>query len=207
MRQRGNVLRPGAVGVAGAVMVVLLSSCGASGDAGSADRLGTSAPSVAAVTPVTPSSGSGTDGIAPTDGPEGAIGRDALRAYQDWWAAQTDAFSRSDSDGSQLQVYSTGKALSEALANLHQLHEAKLVMIGSPRNSPVVKTIDIKADPPTAVLSDCLDVTGWHQTDATTHETKAPQQGLTRYGATVSLRKSGARWLIVEFEREVDRTC
>ena len=159
------------------------------------------------MTPVTPSGGSGTDGIAPTDGLEGAGGRDALRAYQDWWAAQTDAFGRSDSDASQLQVYSTGKALSEALANLHQLHEAKLVMIGSPRNSPVVKAIDVKADPPTAVVEDCLDVTGWRQADATTHATKPPQQGLTRYSATVSLRKSGARWLIVEFKREVDRTC
>ncbi|MET9611613.1 hypothetical protein [Kitasatospora indigofera] len=187
--------------------MVLLSSCGASGGAGSADRLGTSAPSVAAVTPVTPSGGSGTDGIAPTDGPEGAIGRAALRTYQDWWAAQTDAFGRSDSDASQLQELSTGKALSEAVANLHQLHEAKLVMIGSPRNSPVVKAIDLKADPQTAVVEDCLDVADWHQADATTRATKDPQKRLTRYIATVSLRKSGARWLIVEFKREVDRTC
>ena len=207
MRQRGNVLRPGAVGVGGVVMVILLSSCGGSGGAGSADRLGTSAPSVAAVTPVTPSGGSGTGGIAPTDGPEGAVGRTALRAYQDWWAAQTDAFARSDSDGSQLQAYSTGKALSEALANLHQLHEAKLVMIGSPRNSPVVNSVDVKSDPQTAVVGDCLDVTAWQQADATTHAIKAPQQALTRYPATVSLRKSGARWLIVDFKREVDRTC
>ncbi len=207
MRQRGNVLRPGAVGVGGVVIVMLLSSCGGSGGAGSADRLGTSAPSVAAVTPVTPSGGSGTDGIAPTDGPEGAVGRAALRAYQDWWAAQVDALGRSDSDGSQLRAYSTGKALSEALANLHQVHEAKLVMVGSPRNSPVVKAIDLKADPQTAVVADCLDVTGWQQADAASGAIKAPKQALTRYGATVSLRRSGARWLIVDFEREVDRTC
>ncbi|MDH6125326.1 hypothetical protein [Kitasatospora sp. GP82] len=127
--------------------------------------------------------------------------------YQSWWDAQTAAFGRSDADGSQLQAYSTGLALSEALASLHQLHEAKLVMIGSPHNSPVVKAIDISSNPQTAEIEDCLDVGDWHQVDAATKALKDPKQRLSRYPATVRLRKSDGSWLIFDFKREVDRTC
>lgn len=135
------------------------------------------------------------------------MGRVVLRAYQSWWEAQTDAFGRSDSDGSQLQAFSTGLALSGALASLHQLHEAKLVMTGAPRNSAVVKTLNLASNPQTSVIEDCLDVTAWHQADAETKAVKDPPQRLTRYIATVSLRKSDGRWMIVDFKREVGRTC
>ncbi|MFD5918788.1 hypothetical protein ACFVYP_18735 [Kitasatospora sp. NPDC058201] len=207
MRQRGNVLRPGAVGVGGLVLALLLSACGSSGDGGSVERLGTSAPTVAAVTPVTPSGGSPNVGNAPTDGPEGAAARDALSAYQDWWQAQVEAYGRTDSDGSRLETFSSGKALTDALVNLKKLHDAKLVMTGGPRNSPVVKNLDLAADPHTAVIEDCLDVSGWHQADATTRAVKDPPNRLTRYSATVSLRQFETRWLIHEFKREVQRTC
>ncbi|WP_344635924.1 hypothetical protein [Kitasatospora cystarginea] len=145
--------------------------------------------------------------MAPTEGPEGAVGRVVLRAYQDWWDAQTAAFAQSGSDGSQLQVYSTGLALSEAVASLHQLHETKLVMIGSPHNSPVVKAIDLASDPQTASIEDCLDVSDWHQADAATKALRDPKQRFSRYPATAGLRRTNGRWMIVDFKREVDRTC
>lgn len=207
MRQRGNVLRPGAVGIGGVALLLALSACSAADAGGSADRLGTPVTAVPGGTAVTPSSGPGTGGSAPTEGPDGAVARTVLSTYQAWWQAQVEAFARSDSDGSQLRAYSTGQALSEALASLHQLHDAKLVMTGSPRNSALVKKVDLSADPQTAVVQDCLDVTDWHQADATTGAVKDPRQRLTRYPATVSLRRNDSRWMIVDFEREVDRTC
>ncbi|MFJ8621703.1 hypothetical protein ACIRD3_02500 [Kitasatospora sp. NPDC093550] len=207
MRQRGNVLRPGAVGVGGAVLVVLLGACASGGADGSVDHLGTAAPTVAGVAPVTPSSGSSNASIAPTEGPEGALGRVALKAYQDWWQVQAELFGRSDSDGYALEQYSSGRALSDALSGLRQLHDAKVVMTGTPRNSPVVTSVDVKADPQTAVIEDCVDLTGWHRVDAVTGAAKDPAQRLNRYVATASLRMFQAHWLIYEFKREVDRTC
>ncbi|GAA2148542.1 hypothetical protein GCM10009760_40710 [Kitasatospora kazusensis] len=206
MRQRGILVRSGVVGVGGLFLLTFLTACSGDGPAGSADRLAASGATGQAA-PVTPSGGSGTGAIAPTQGPEGAVGRVVLMAYQSWWDAQTDAFSRSGSDGSQLRALSTGLALSGALASLHQLHEAKLVMTGAPRNSPVVKTLNPIADPQTSVIEDCLDVTDWHQADSVTKAPKDPPQRLTRYIATVSLRKSDGRWMIVDFKREVGRTC
>ncbi|MFE7559473.1 hypothetical protein [Kitasatospora sp. NPDC057500] len=207
MRQRGNVLRPGAVGVGGLVLALLLGGCASGGSGGSTDRLGTSAPTVAGVTAVPPSGGSANGGNAPTEGPEGAAARDALSTYQDWWRAQAEAYGRADSDGSRFQTFASGKALTDALVNLRQLREAKLVMTGEPRNSPVVKSVDLTADPNTAVIEDCLDVSGWHQADAATLTVKDPPDRATRYVATVSLRQFETRWLINEFKREVGRTC
>ncbi|WP_327682924.1 hypothetical protein [Kitasatospora sp. NBC_00458] len=207
MRQRGIVLRPGAVGVGGLVLALSLSACAAGGGGGSVERLGSGAPTVAAVTPVTPSGGSSNVANAPTDGPEGAAAQDVLSAYQNWWQAQVEAYGRTDSDGSRLETFSSGKALTDALVNLKQLHDAKLVMIGGPRNSPVVKAVDLTTDPNTAVIEDCLDVSGWHQADPATRAVKDPPDRLARYVATVSLRQFETRWLIHEFKREVQRTC
>ncbi|MDH6575169.1 hypothetical protein [Kitasatospora sp. MAP5-34] len=207
MRQRGIMMRSGVVGVGGVFLLTFLTACGGDPSAGSADRLATPGAGLGQAAPVTPSSGSGPGAIAPTEGPVGAMGRVVLMAYQSWWDAQTAAFGQSDSDGSQLRALSTGLALSQTLASLHQLHEAKLVMIGAPRNAPVVKTLDLTTDPQTSVIEDCLDVTDWHQADAVTKTPKDPPQRLTRYTATVSLRKSDGRWMIVDFKREVGRTC
>ncbi|WP_157849629.1 MULTISPECIES: hypothetical protein [Streptomyces] len=207
MRQRGNVLRPGAVGVGGAVLVLLLGACASGGAGGSVDHLGATAPPVAGVNPLTPSSGSVNATIAPTDGPEGALGRVALKAYQDWWQVQAEVFGRPDSDGYTLEQYSSGRALSDTLVGLRQLRDAKVVMTGTPRNSPVVKAIDLKADPQTAVIEDCVDLTDWHRVDAVTGAAKDPGQRLNRYVAKASLRMFQEHWLIYEFTREVDRTC
>ncbi|MET8624155.1 hypothetical protein ABZW30_10445 [Kitasatospora sp. NPDC004669] len=207
MRQRGNVLRPGVVGVGGAVLVLLLGACASGGADGSVDRLGSAAPTVAGVNPLTPSGGSVNATIAPTDGPEGAMGRLAVNTYQNWWQAQAEAFGRTDSDGTALEAYSSGRALTDTLVGLRQLHDAKLVMTGTPRNSAVVKAIDLKADPRTAVIEDCVDLSDWHRVDAVTRAAKEPADRLNRYVATVSLRWFQAHWLIYDFKREVDRTC
>ncbi|GAA2748217.1 hypothetical protein [Kitasatospora cinereorecta] len=207
MRRRANAVRPGVIGVGGVALSMLLTACSSGGATGSADRLGTPGASVPGGSAITPSSGSSATGAAPTDGAEGAFGRIVLRSYQAWWDAQTDAFGRSDSDGSQLRELSSGQALSETLATLDELHRTKLVMTGAPRNSPVVRALDLKADPPTAVVEDCLDVSAWHQADSVSKTVKDPAQRYSRYVVTVGLRKADSRWLIVSYQREVGRTC
>ncbi|MGW4896659.1 hypothetical protein ACWEQL_31040 [Kitasatospora sp. NPDC004240] len=187
--------------------MLFLSACSAGDGGSSVDRLGSAAPGVPGVGAPAVPGGSAGGGTVPADGPEGAAGRVVLATYQDWWKAQTEAFGRPDSDGGALETYSSGNALRGSLVNLRQLHDSHLVMIGSPRNSPVLKALDLKADPRTAVIEDCLDVSGWHQADATTRAVKDPEKRLTRYIVTASLRMFEARWLIYDFKREVDRTC
>ncbi|MFF8771127.1 hypothetical protein [Kitasatospora sp. NPDC015120] len=189
------------------MLALLLAGCASGGSGGSTDRLGTSAPTVAGVTAVPPSGGSANVGNAPTDGPEGAAARLALSTYQDWWQAQAEEYGKTDSDGSRFRTFASGQALTDALVSLKRLQDAKLVMTGEPRTSAVVKSVDLTADPNTAVIEDCLDVSGWHQADAVTHAVKDPPDRLGRYVATVSLRQFQTRWLVNEFKREVGRTC
>jgi hypothetical protein len=204
MRQRVITVRPGAVG-AGGLALLLLTSCGAGGEGNSTDRLPdvTAAPTVPAVVP----SGSGADRNAPTEGAEGAVGRVLLRAYQGWWEAQVAAFGQPEQDPSAVRGFATDQALSGTLITRQQLRDAKLVMIGTPRNAPLVKSIRLTENPPTATVEDCLDVTDWHQADAATKALRDPVPRLTRYVATATLRKSDSRWLIVDFKREEARSC
>ncbi|MFJ9517309.1 hypothetical protein ACIRPK_03410 [Kitasatospora sp. NPDC101801] len=204
MRQRVITVRPGAVGVGG-LTLLLLTSCGAADGGSSTDRLPdvTAAPTVPGVTP----SGSAEAGNAPTEGADGAVGRVVLRAYQGWWEARITAFGQPEQDPAAVRSFAADQALSDTLITRQQLRDSKLVMIGAPRNSPLVKSIRLTDNPPSATVEDCLDVTDWHQADAGTKAVRDPASRLTRYVATATLRKADSRWLIVDFKREEARSC
>ncbi|RKE22578.1 hypothetical protein [Streptomyces sp. TLI_171] len=206
MRQRGILVRPGAVGISGLLLPFLLTACSAT-PTGSTDRLGTPAPSLPRATAAATATGGASSAPVPDGGTEGLAGGDALTTYQYWWKVQIDVLGRSDSDGNALRQYATSAALSETLLSVTRLHDAKLVMIGAPRTSPIVKSLDLQANPPTATIDDCVDVSDWHQADADTKQIKDPQQRLSRYPATAVLKKYGNRWLIADFTREVTKTC
>ncbi|MER5866352.1 hypothetical protein [Kitasatospora sp. NPDC002040] len=205
MRQRVIMVRPGAVGVGG-LTLLLLTACGAADNGSATDRLPefTPAPTAPAAAP---GGSAAATGSAPTEGPDGATGRVVLRAYQGWWDAQIAAFGQPAADPVALRGYAVDGALSGSLITRQQLLDAKLVMTGSPRNSPLVKSIQSTGNPPTAIVEDCLDVTDWHQADAGTKAVRDPSPRLTRYVATATLRKSDSRWLIEDFKREEGRSC
>ncbi|MFE0462791.1 hypothetical protein ACFW1A_26410 [Kitasatospora sp. NPDC058965] len=204
--------------------LTLLSAAGC-GQAGSAQHLssavaagtgGDSAnPGISAApgdSPV-PGGGNGSDGAsgggaaAPTGGAEAAVSREVLRTYQDWWTAQVKAYSGEDPNGAQVRVYSNGVALGNVLAGLAGLRDAKLVMTGQPAISPSVTSVNLNASPQSAVIEDCVDVTGWHQTDPATGSLKDGAQHLTRYRAKAVLRINAGMWKVFEFNREAGRTC
>ncbi len=206
MRHRSILVRPGAVGISGLLLPFLLTACSSSG-AGSADRLGTPSGSLPQATGAATAGASPSGSPPPREGAQGLQGGGAVTAYQSWWDVQVDVLGRSDSDGTPLRQYATGAAFTETVISLTQLHDNKLVMIGRPRTSPVLKSLDLQANPPTATVEDCLDVSGWHQADATTKEIRDPQPRLSRYPATVVMKKYGNRWLVAEFTREEGKTC
>ncbi|MGW4804918.1 hypothetical protein [Kitasatospora sp. NPDC004272] len=206
MRQRSILVRPGAVGISGLLLPFLLTACSSSG-AGSADRLGTPSGSLPSAASTATANTSPPGSPAPKEGAQGLEGNEAVTAYQSWWDVQVDVLGRSNSDGTPLRQYATGAAFTETVISLTQLHDSKLVMIGRPVTSPVLKSLDQQANPPTATIDDCLDVSGWHQADADTKKIRDPQPRLSRYPATVVVKKYGNRWLVAEFTREEGKTC
>ncbi|MEU5384880.1 hypothetical protein ACWEPB_20615 [Kitasatospora cineracea] len=206
MRQRSILVRPGAVGISGLLLPFLLTACSATGT-GSADRLGTPSGTLPRATATAPAAASPTGSPVPGEGAQALDGNSAVTSYQSWWDVQVKVLGRSDSDGTPLRQYATGAAFTDTVISLTRLHDNKLVMVGQPRTSPVLKSLDLQANPPTATIDDCLDVSGWHQADATTKEIKDPPQRLSRYPATAVMKKYGNRWLIADFTREVAKTC
>ncbi|MFF4339273.1 hypothetical protein ACFY00_04930 [Kitasatospora sp. NPDC001540] len=206
MRQRSILVRPGAIGISGLLLPFLLTACTASGT-GSADRLGTPSATLPRATATTTAAPTRTGSPVPKEGAQALEGSDAVTAYQAWWRVQIDVLGRSDSDVTPLRQYATGSAFTDTVISLTQLHDAKLVMTGEPRTAPTLKSLDLQANPPTATVADCLDVSGWHQADATSKGIKDPQQRLSRFPATAVLKKYGNRWLVADFTREVAETC
>lgn len=224
MRRCKAFLRPRAVGVGASVLLTLFAAGCAGSSPGVAQRLSTAAPGGAdgisagllpsagvSTAPAGGSDGSAgtasTAGPAPTTGAPGAVGRVVLRTYQDWWAAQVSAYSGADPNGAQVRAYSNGTALGNVLLSLHSLREAKLVMTGKPVLSPVVQSLELNGSSQSAVIEDCVDVSGWHQSDPSDGSLKDPPQRLTRYPAQAVLRLDGSIWMVFEFNREAGRTC
>ncbi|MFC1419573.1 hypothetical protein ACEZDE_23485 [Streptacidiphilus sp. N8-3] len=133
-----------------------------------------------------------------------------LRAYAGYWAAQVQALNSGQVTGSGLQTFTTGAALSAVNANSFRLTQAGLVMSGQPGRNPVVTAISAVAPSSgvqTATVEDCLDVSGWHQVDARTHQLRDPAQRLTRYRSVVTARTVGGVWMISAVRNETGTTC
>ncbi|WP_055588959.1 hypothetical protein [Peterkaempfera griseoplana] len=184
---------------------LLLAGCADSG-AGSVDHLDNR--------PATPAAGAAPDTSAapapstvPDTGREGAVARQVLARYTGWWQAQTTAYADSSRSGAGLSLFATGSALSSALANLHRLREAGMVMQGQPRSDARVMALHLTSSPQTAAIEDCLDVSGWHQADAHTKQLRDPRQRLSRYVVTATATSTSAGWLISDLKAHTGQSC
>jgi hypothetical protein len=206
MRRKSTARRCGTAVVAFMIGILGLGGLAACSRGGGVQTLdGASAPSQAAV----PSAGVST-GAADAPLPDGTTRVLVLRAYQDFWTAQVQALDTGQLAGSGLQTYATGAALSAVDADSFRLTQAGLLMAGQPRRDPVVASVSAVAPASgvqTATIHDCLDVTGWHQVDATTHQLRDPAKRLTRYPVVVTARTVGGVWMISAVQSMTGRTC
>ena len=205
MRRKTTARRCGTAVVAfmiGTLGLDGLTACSSGGGVQTLD--GASAPSRAAL----PSAGVSTGAAAAL--PDGTTKVLVLRAYQGFWAAQVQALDTGKLAGSGLQTYATGAALSAVDANSFRLTQAGLLMSGQPGRDPVVTSVSAVAQASgvqTATIHDCLDVTGWHQVDATTHQLRDPAKRLTRYPVVVTARTVGGVWMVSVVRSATDQTC
>ncbi|MFC1411726.1 hypothetical protein ACEZCY_20935 [Streptacidiphilus sp. N1-12] len=159
--------------------------------------------------PDAPSAGIST-GPASAALPSGTTKVLVLRAYQGYWTAQVKALDSGKVSGSGLQTYTTGAALSAVNANAFRLTQAGLRMSGQPSRNPSVTALGPVAPGSgvqTATITDCLDVTAWHQIDATTGQLRDPAQRLTRYRTVVSARTVGGVWMISAVQNKTGQSC
>ncbi|WP_158751705.1 hypothetical protein [Streptomyces bicolor] len=129
-----------------------------------------------------------------------------IAAYTSSWAAQTEAYSKASSAGTDLKKNTTFEALADIERDLLAMRRAGQVTTGKPVIHPkVVKVTAAKI--PTATVADCVDTTNWTLIDKTSQKkVPLPTERLTKYVSTATLEKWGTKWMVTKLTAQ-DQSC
>ncbi|MFD7407733.1 hypothetical protein ACFV7R_34895 [Streptomyces sp. NPDC059866] len=129
-----------------------------------------------------------------------------IAAYTSSWDAQTEAYKKASSAGTDLKKNTTFQALADIENDLSAMRKAGQVTTGKPVINPkVVKMSD--AEVPKATVRDCIDTTNWTLIDKTSKkEVPLPSERLTKYASTATLEKWGTKWMVTKLTAQ-DQTC
>ncbi|MDN3028621.1 hypothetical protein [Streptomyces sp. S.PB5] len=129
-----------------------------------------------------------------------------IAAYTSSWDAQTAAYSKASSSGTDLKKNTTFKALADIENDLSAMRKAGQVTTGRPAIDPkVVKVTDAKI--PTATVADCVDTTNWILIDkASKTKVPLPTTRLTKYVSTATLEKWGTKWMVTKLTAQ-EQAC
>ncbi|MFI6357990.1 hypothetical protein ACIBJF_36405 [Streptomyces sp. NPDC050743] len=121
-----------------------------------------------------------------------------VAAYTSSWDAQTEAYSKASSAGTDLKKNTTLRALFDIEHDLSVMQKAGQVTTGKPVIHPkVVKVTDAKI--PTATVTDCVDTTHWTLIDkASRKKVPLPTTRLIKYASIATLEKWGTKWMVTK---------
>ncbi|MBA2949623.1 hypothetical protein [Streptomyces himalayensis] len=129
-----------------------------------------------------------------------------LAAYTRSWEAQTEAYAKASSAGTDLKNVTTLQALAGIEDDLSAMRKAGQLTTGKPVIHPkVTKVTD--AEIPTATISDCVDTTNWTLVEKDSKKNvPLPSERLTKYVSTATLEKWGTKWMVTKLTAQ-DQTC
>ncbi|MBT1098120.1 hypothetical protein [Streptomyces sp. Tu102] len=176
----------------------LLLACGLLALSGCSDSDGGASPS-------TPSPTQTTDSESPSSAAN-AENSAVIAAYTTSWDAQTEAYKKASSAGTDLKKTTTFRALADIERDLSAMRKAGQVTTGKPVIAPkVIKVTDAKI--PTATIADCVDTTSWTLIDkASKEKVPLPAERLTKYVSTATLEKWGTKWMVTKLTAQ-DQSC
>ncbi|MGW1617163.1 hypothetical protein ACWCQZ_49105, partial [Streptomyces sp. NPDC002285] len=129
-----------------------------------------------------------------------------IAAYTSSWDAQTEAYKKASSAGTDLKKTTTFRALADVERDLSAMRRAGQVTTGKPGVHPkVIKVTEAKIR--TATVADCVDTTNWTLIDkASKKKVPLPTERLTRYVSTATLEKWGTKWMVTKLTAQ-DQSC
>lgn len=135
-----------------------------------------------------------------------AVDAAVLAAYISSWDAQTEAYSKASSAGTDLKKNTTLRALFDIEHDLEVMRKAGQVTTGKPVIHPkVVKVTNTKI--PTATVTDCIDTTHWTLIDkASKKKVPLPTTRLIKYVSTATLEKWGTKWMVTKLTAQ-EQAC
>jgi hypothetical protein len=92
----------------------------------------------------------------------------ALDAYRGMWDAQVEAYASGSMENAKLGDYTTGDAATNIISAFDYYTQKGLTLKGKPVLEPKVTAVDVKSDPYTATISDCVDTTDYVLVDRAT---------------------------------------
>ncbi|MFJ8158470.1 hypothetical protein [Streptomyces sp. NPDC094468] len=136
--------------------------------------------------------------VSPTQARTTADPRDAavIAAYTRSWDAQTKAYNKASSAGTDLKDTTTLRALLDIEHDLSVMRKAGQVTTGKPIINPKVVKVT-KAEIPVATINDCVDTTHWVLIDqSSAKRVPLPPTRLVKYVSTATLQQWGTRWMV-----------
>ncbi|WP_371648008.1 MULTISPECIES: hypothetical protein [unclassified Streptomyces] len=129
-----------------------------------------------------------------------------IAAYTSSWDAQTKAYGKASSAGTDLQKNTTFKALADVESDLVAMRRAGQVTTGRPVTRPRVVTVT-HGRVPTATVVDCVDTTNWTLVDkASKRKTPLPTTRLIKYVSTATLEQWGTIWMVTKLTAQ-EQSC
>ncbi|MFI9040911.1 hypothetical protein [Streptomyces sp. NPDC053726] len=123
---------------------------------------------------------------------------EVIAAYKSSWAAQSEAYKKASSDGTDLRKNTTLRALADIESDLSAMRKAGQVTTGRPAIDPKITKVS-EGDITKATVSDCVDTTNWTLIDkASKKKVPLPSQRLAKYVSTATLEKWGTKWMVTQ---------
>ncbi|MFH7598612.1 hypothetical protein WDV06_26490 [Streptomyces racemochromogenes] len=139
--------------------------------------------------------------------PQAAEKAAVLAAYAGMGAAEVRSYTSGTLDPD-LERYATDAALADIKATLFWYQQRGTVMKGQPAHAPTVESVDTTGDPQRAVVSDCVDSTGYDKVDKASGQPAPAPSGPRRHVVTSTVQRTGSGpWLVYRSTIERDRTC
>ncbi len=182
---------------AAAVLLLALAAGAACSDA----RPSTSPPAATRTPTPTPTSSS------PTRDPEASAEAAVLAAYHAFWAAATEARAHPERRHPELAKYAIDKALAAQQATILLYRQQGIVEQGKPKLDPQVVALDIDAEPATAVIRDCVDVTNVRAIYRRTGKSALAPSKTFRHVSTSKATVFYGRWVIREVTTNRGQQC
>lgn len=160
-------------------------------------------------TPPSPASSAPTRATLSPDSPEEAAKKQAVAAYQAYWAEMTKAFAVPAFEGTDLKRYAVADALANAQETITNLNNSKRTMAGKPLVSNTTVTGgELEKKTPNVSVSSCLDVSAWKIVDKKTGKpAPMPTNAARKYVITSLLERWNGSWKVLKDELHPDQPC
>ena len=175
----------------GLVLLAALAGCSGSGQVA---QIGSAAPAA-------PTS------AGPVQDPAAVATQQVLTAYTGMRQAQVAAEDAGTVQNVALSSYATGQALVEITSAVGDDASNGWRMVGTPQLNPKVTALDLKAAPPTATVTDCMDVAGWHAVDQFTGKDITAPSTHSSFVSVSQAQLTADGWRITETEVNRSKPC